>query len=231
MPLYALCAKAESYIKILYKLYKLYNRSDDGNTQSNVARDGAFDSPERVLSDDVLLAACSGPRGRNSRFSLTNYAKRRRKFSASYGFPRENVTCRPWHAAFSQRQRLCHRLLLNMCLEGGPRKHRRSHCRCSQHQCRCRSPPPTGRAAAGTGSEQRRAASREIAGIFASAQYGVCHRQRRLVKCVRVRWWVRRANHRAKPAIRIGTPTRRFDGWLFPHHVFMLTKDTAVYCY
>ena len=94
-------------------------------------------------------------------------------------------------------------------------------------------PPPTGRAAAATGSEQRRAASREIAGIFASAQYGVCHRQRRrLVKCVRVRWWVRRANHRAKPAIRIGTPTtRRFDGWLFSHHVFMLTKDTAVYCY
>ena len=42
------------------------------------------------------------------------------KFPAAFGTPRENLTCRPWHAAFShrhrhrQRQRHCHRLLLNM---------------------------------------------------------------------------------------------------------------------
>ena len=33
------------------------NRSDDGNTESNATGDGAFDSPERDRSDDVLLAA------------------------------------------------------------------------------------------------------------------------------------------------------------------------------
>ena len=47
-------------------LYKLYNRSYDGNTQSNVAEDGAFDSLERERSDDVLLAAFAEPWGRSS---------------------------------------------------------------------------------------------------------------------------------------------------------------------
>ena len=46
------------------------------------------------------------------------------KFPASFGTPRENLTCRPWHAAFSHRHRQCHchRLLLNMCPKGGPEK-------------------------------------------------------------------------------------------------------------
>ena len=51
------------------------NCSDDGNTQSNVAGDGAFDSPERKRSDDVVLAAFAASWGSNSRFDLKKVKK------------------------------------------------------------------------------------------------------------------------------------------------------------
>ena len=51
------------------------NRSDDGNTESNATGDGAFDSPERDRSDDVLLAAFAASWGSNSRFDLKKVKK------------------------------------------------------------------------------------------------------------------------------------------------------------